>query len=454
MSELLTDRTPPQNIEAEQAVLGAIFLSDTALITSTERLIPEDFYRAAHQRIYQVMVELAEKGEPVDLVTVTADLQDRKWLEEIGGVSYLGDIANAVPTAANVEYYSRIVEEKSVLRRLIRVATDIAAEGYASEEEVDTILNEAEKTILEVSHRQNSSAFISIKDVLVETYDRIEMLQNQTGDITGIATGFSELDKMTAGFQRNDLIIVAARPSVGKTAFALNIAQNVATKTEENVAIFSLEMGASQLVQRMLCAEGNIDAQRMRTGALNDEDWQKLTMAMGSLSKAGIYIDDTPGVKVNDIRAKCRRLKQEGGLGMIMIDYLQLIQGNGRSGENRQQEVSEISRTLKAIARELEVPVIALSQLSRGVEQRQDKRPMMSDIRESGSIEQDADIVAFLYRDDYYDKESENQNIIEIIIAKQRNGPVGTVELAFVKEYNKFVNLDRRHDERDIPPGA
>ncbi|TSB47519.1 replicative DNA helicase [Alkalicoccobacillus porphyridii] len=454
MSELFSDRTPPQNIEAEQAVLGAIFLADTALITATERLIPEDFYRAAHQRIYQVMVELAEKGEPVDLVTVTSDLQDRKWLEEIGGVSYLGDIANAVPTAANVEYYSRIVEEKSVLRRLIRVATDIAAEGYASEEEVDTILNEAEKTILEVSHRQNSSAFISIKDVLVETYDRIEMLQNQTGDITGIATGFSELDKMTAGFQRNDLIIVAARPSVGKTAFALNIAQNVATKTEENVAIFSLEMGASQLVQRMLCAEGNIDAQRMRTGALNDEDWQKLTMAMGSLSKAGIYIDDTPGVKVNDIRAKCRRLKQESGLGMIMIDYLQLIQGNGRSGENRQQEVSEISRTLKAIARELEVPVIALSQLSRGVEQRQDKRPMMSDIRESGSIEQDADIVAFLYRDDYYDKESENQNIIEIIIAKQRNGPVGTVELAFVKEYNKFVNLDRRHDERDIPPGA
>ncbi|MFK3936748.1 replicative DNA helicase [Alkalihalobacillus sp. NPDC078783] len=454
MSELFSDRTPPQNIEAEQAVLGAIFLSDAALITATEKLMPEDFYRASHQRIYQVMVELAEKGEPVDLVTVTSDLQDRKWLEEIGGVAYLGDIANAVPTAANVEYYSRIVEEKSVLRRLIRVATDIAAEGYASEEEVDTILNEAEKTILEVSHRQNTSAFISIKDVLVETYDRIEMLQNQTGDITGIATGFTELDKMTAGFQRNDLIIVAARPSVGKTAFALNIAQNVATKTEESVAIFSLEMGASQLVQRMLCAEGNIDAQRMRTGALNDEDWQKLTMAMGSLSKAGIYIDDTPGVKVNDIRAKCRRLKQENGLGMIMIDYLQLIQGNGRSGENRQQEVSEISRTLKAIARELEVPVIALSQLSRGVEQRQDKRPMMSDIRESGSIEQDADIVAFLYRDDYYDKESENQNIIEIIIAKQRNGPVGTVELAFVKEYNKFVNLDRRHDERDMPPGA
>ncbi|UOE94120.1 replicative DNA helicase [Alkalihalobacillus sp. LMS39] len=454
MSELFADRTPPQNIEAEQAVLGAVFLEEQALITATERLLPDDFYRAAHQRLYEVMLDLAQKGEPVDLITVTSELQDRKWLDDVGGVSYLTDLANSVPTAANIDYYCQIVEEKSVLRRLIRVATNIAADGYTSEDEVDAILNDAEKTILDVAQRKNTSAFISIKDVLVEAYDRIEMLQNQTGDITGIETGFSELDRMTAGFQRNDLIIVAARPSVGKTAFALNIAQNVATKTSENVAIFSLEMSAGQLVQRMLCAEGNIDAQRMRTGQLIPEDWQKLTMAMGSLSRAGIYIDDTPGVKVNDIRAKCRRLKQEKGLGMILIDYLQLIQGNGRGGENRQQEVSEISRTLKAIARELEVPVIALSQLSRGVESRQDKRPMMSDIRESGSIEQDADIVAFLYRDDYYDKETENQNIIEIIIAKQRNGPVGTVELAFVKEYNKFVNLDRRHAESEMPPGA
>ncbi len=454
MSDLYADRIPPQNIEAEQAVLGAIFLTDEALVTATERLMPEDFYRAAHQRIYQVMIELAEKGEPVDLVTVTSELQDRKWLDEIGGVAYLADLANAVPTAANVDYYSKIVEEKSILRRLIKVATSITADGFASEDEVETILDEAEKKIFEVSQRKHTGGFISIKDVLIETYDRIELLQHHKGDITGIPSGFVELDKMTAGFQRNDLIIVAARPSVGKTAFALNISQNVATRAGENVAIFSLEMGASQLVQRMLCAEGNIDAQRMRTGALNTEDWQKLTMAMGSLSKAGIYIDDTPGIKVSDIRAKCRRLKQEQGLGLIMIDYLQLIVGNGRSGENRQQEVSEISRSLKAIARELEVPVIALSQLSRGVESRQDKRPMMSDIRESGSIEQDADIVAFLYRDDYYDKETENQNIIEIIIAKQRNGPVGTVELAFIKEYNKFVNLDRRHDERDMPPGA
>ncbi|WP_096186064.1 replicative DNA helicase [Evansella halocellulosilytica] len=452
MSDLFADRTPPQNIEAEQAVLGAIFLEDDALVTASERLVPEDFYRAAHQRIYTVMLELSQKGEPVDLVTVTSELQTKKWLEEIGGVSYLSDLANAVPTAANISYYSQIVEEKSLLRRLIRVATNIASEGYAADEDVDSILNEAEKSILEVSQKQNTSSFVSIKDVLVEAFDKIELLQNTTGEVTGIPTGFTELDNITAGFQRNDLIIVAARPSVGKTAFALNISQNVATKTDENVAIFSLEMGADQLVMRMLCAEGNIDAQKLRTGGLEDEDWQKLTMAMGSLSKAGIYIDDTPGVKVNDIRAKCRRLKQERGLGMIMIDYMQLIQGDARSGEGRQQEVSEISRSLKGLARELEVPVIALSQLSRGVESRQDKRPMMSDIRESGSIEQDADVIAFLYRDDYYDRESENKDIIEIIIAKQRNGPVGTVELAFVKEYNKFVNLERRFEDGDIPP--
>ncbi|MFB4163620.1 replicative DNA helicase [Alteribacillus sp. JSM 102045] len=455
MSDVLTDRKPPQNIEAEQAVIGAVFLEGEALVTATERLSPEDFYRVSHQRIFRVMLELGEKGSPVDLVTVTSALQDYQWLEEVGGISYLTDLANAVPTAANVEYYSKIVQEKSILRRLIRAATDIASEGYESEEEVEVILNDAERSILEVAQQRSSGAFVSIKDVLIETYDNIEMLQNRENDITGISSGFAELDHMTAGFQRSDLIIVAARPSMGKTAFALNIAQNVATKSSENVAIFSLEMGASQLVQRMLCAEGNIDATKMRTGQLEEEDWEKLTMAMGSLSSAGIYIDDSPGIKVNDIQAKCRRLKQERGLGMILIDYLQLIQGSGsKGGENRQQEVSEISRSLKGIARELDVPVIALSQLSRGVESRQDKRPMMSDLRESGSIEQDADIVSFLYREDYYDQEAENQNIIEIIIAKQRNGPVGNVELAFIKEYNKFVNLDRRHDESQAPPGA
>jgi replicative DNA helicase len=380
------------------------------------------------------MLKLNDEGKVVDLVTVTEDLAAAKLIEDTGGVSYLSELASSVPTAANIEYYARIVEEKSLLRRLIRTATEIASDGYSREDEVEALLSEAEKNILAVAQRKNAGAFHNIKDVLVRTYDNIEQMHQRAGEITGLETGFI------------DLIIVGARPSVGKTAFALNIAQNVAHKTGENIAIFSLEMGAEQLVMRLLCAEGNIDAQRLRTGSLTDDDWGKLTMAMGSLSNSGIFIDDTPGVRISDIRSKCRRLKQEHGLGMILIDYLQLILGSGRAGENRQQEVSEISRSLKQLARELQIPVIALSQLSRGVEQRQDKRPMMSDIRESGSIEQDADIVAFLYRDDYYDKESENKNIIEIIIAKQRNGPTGTVSLAFVKEYNKFVNLETRYD--------
>lgn len=447
MEELLIDRAPPQNIEAEQAVLGAIFLDPTSLHVASELIQPEDFYRAAHQKIYAAMLDLSAEGTPVDIVTVTTALKDQGLIEDVGGLAYLSELADSAPTAANIQYYAKIVEEKSILRRLIRVATNIATEGYSREDEVDELLNDAEKQILEIAQRKNVGSFQSIKDVLVKVYDNIEELHNRQGDITGVPSGFIDLDRMTAGFQQNDLIIVAARPSVGKTAFALNIAQNVATKTDENVAIFSLEMGAEQLVMRMLCAEGNIDAQRLRTGKMNEEDWKKLTMAIGSLSGAGIYIDDTPGIRVNQIRSKCRRLKQEKGLGMVVIDYLQLIQGSSRTNESRQQEVSEISRSLKALARELNVPIIALSQLSRGVESRQDKRPMMSDIRESGSIEQDADIVAFLYRDDYYDKESEKQNIIEIIIAKQRNGPVGTVELAFIKEFNKFVNLEKQREE-------
>ncbi|AQY52294.1 replicative DNA helicase [Listeria weihenstephanensis FSL R9-0317] len=451
----LQDRTPPQNIEAEQAVLGAVFLQPEALITASEILMPDDFYRQAHQLIFEAMLELSDQGKAVDVVTIYEALASTGKIEDVGGLPYLTELSGAVPTAANLEYYAHIVEDKALLRRLIRTATQIASDSYAREDEVETLMDEAEKNILEVSSRKNVGAFKNIKDVLVKTYDDIEVLHNRKGDITGIPSGFSALDHMTAGFQRNDLIIVAARPSVGKTAFALNIAQNVATKTDENVAIFSLEMGAEQLVMRMLCAEGNINAQNLRTGALTSDDWQKLTIAMGTLSNSGIYIDDSPGVRVNEIRSKCRRLQQEAGLGMIVIDYLQLISGSGRNGgENRQQEVSEISRSLKALARELKIPVIALSQLSRSVESRQDKRPMMSDIRESGSIEQDADIVAFLYRDDYYDHESENDGTIEIIIAKQRNGPVGTVQLAFVKEYNKFVNLEVRFDDSQVPHGA
>ncbi|MDW0114330.1 replicative DNA helicase [Sporosarcina saromensis] len=448
MMDQVYDRVPPHNNEAEQSVIGAIFLQPEALITASEILIPDDFYRTAHEKIFNTMLVLSDRGQAIDVVTVTEELSAKKELEDVGGISYLTEVANAVPTAANIEYYAKIVEEKSILRRLIRVATNIVEEGFTKEDEVEAVLSEAEKRIMEVSNRKNAGDFKHIKDVLVETYDNIELLHTRKGEVTGIPTGFRDLDKITAGFQRNDLIIVAARPSVGKTAFALNVAQNVATKANENVAIFSLEMGAEQLVMRMLCAEGNIDAQVMRTGNLESEDWRKLTMAMGSLSNAGIFIDDSPGIRINEIRSKCRRLQQEHGLGMIMIDYLQLIMGSGRSGENRQQEVSEISRSLKALARELKIPVIALSQLSRGVEQRQDKRPMMSDLRESGSIEQDADIVSFLYREDYYDKETENQNMIEIIIAKQRNGPTGTVTLAFAKEYNKFLNIDWSQHER------
>jgi replicative DNA helicase len=445
--DVMFDRTPPHNSEAEMAVLGAILLDGEAIVTAMERVTGDDFYRTAHQYIYTAMVELFQEEEPVDLVTLTARLQNKQQLDDVGGVLYLTELANAVPTAANVDYYAQIVEEKSLLRRLIRTATQIVSNGFASSDDVGLMLSEAERRIMEVSQRRSGSGFISIRDVLMEVFDKVEFLYSNKGGTTGIPSGFPDLDKMTSGFQRSDLIIVAARPSVGKTAFALNVAQNVGVRAKETVAIFSLEMGAAQLVQRIICAEANIDAGRMRTGFLEPDDWSKLTMAIGTLSEANIYIDDSANITVADIRARCRRLKREKGLGMILIDYLQLISGKGKAGENRQQEVSEISRTLKQIARELDVPVIALSQLSRGVEQRQDKRPMMSDLRESGSIEQDADIVAFLYRDDYYDKETEKKNIIEIIIAKQRNGPVGTVELVFLKNFNKFVSVDRAHQQ-------
>jgi len=447
----VNNRVPPHNIEAEQAVLGAIFLDPEVFSTAAERLHASDFYRANHEAIFEAMFHLAENGEPIDIVTVTTYLQNVNKLDVAGGVPYITDLASSVPTAANIDYYSKIVEEKALLRRLIQTATDIVTQSFNREDNVEELLDEAERNILEVANKKNTTMFKSIKDVLIDVYENIEQLHQAQGEVTGVPTGYRDLDRITSGFQKNDLIIIAARPSMGKTAFALNIAQNVAINSDHNVAIFSLEMGAEQLVQRMLCAEGNIDSQRLRTGNLEQEDWGKLTMAMGSLSHAGIFIDDSPSVRVADIRAKCRRLAQEHGLGMIIIDYLQLIQGSENAKENRQQEVSEISRSLKSLARELEVPLIALSQLSRSVESRQDKRPMMSDLRESGSIEQDADIVGFLYRDDYYNQEVEEQNI-EIIISKQRNGPTGTVELAFVKEYNKFVDLDFRYKESEIPP--
>ncbi|EXJ24307.1 Replicative DNA helicase [Alkalibacterium sp. AK22] len=444
--EMLGDRLPPQNIEAEQSVLGSILLDPEALIPAMEYIESSDFYRRAHQLIFQVMAELNERNEAIDVVTIANSLESKSLLEDIGGTPYLAEIAGMVPTASNVEYYAKIVEERSILRKLIQTATDIASKGYQEADDVPNLLDEAERKILEVSEKRSRSGFVSIESVLRDTINNIDELFQNDDDITGISTGYKALDEMTAGLHEDELIILAARPGVGKTAFALNVAQNIGTKTDETVAIFSLEMGAEQLVNRMLCAEGTINASNLRTGQLTEEEFEKLFVAMGSLSKASIYIDDTPGIRTAEIRAKCRKLKQEKGkLGLIVIDYLQLIEGSGK--ESRQQEVSEISRQLKKLAKELSVPVVALSQLSRGVEQRQDKRPILSDLRESGSIEQDADIVAFLYRDDYYRNEDEEDddetedNVVEVILEKNRSGARGTAKLLFIKEFNKFSSL-------------
>ena len=450
----MTDNLPPQNIEAEQAVLGAIFLNTDALADAMEYVEADDFYRRAHQILFQAMVDLNNDGEAIDVLTVQNYLTTNNQLDDVGGVAYIAELATSVPTAANAGYYAKIVEEKSMLRRLISTATDIITQANNGDDDVPSLLDSAERQIMDVSERRNRSGFREIKDVLNETLSDIDRLSQQSEDITGLPTGYREFDKMTAGLQPDNLIILAARPAVGKTAFALNIAQNVATSTDTSVAIFSLEMSAESLVNRMLCAEGSINANHLRTGQLDEGEWQNLIVAMGALSNTSIFIDDTPGIKMAEIRAKCRRLaKEKGNLGLVVIDYLQLIEGSNK--ESRQQEVSEISRQLKKLAKELSVPILALSQLSRGVEQRQDKRPVLSDIRESGSIEQDADIVAFLYRDDYYergeskseedgdDQDSLNQDVgeVELIIEKNRAGARGTVKLLFIKSYNKFSNI-------------
>lgn len=448
MEAVFQDRIPPHSIEAEQSVLGSIFLDPECVVNVLEYVEAVDFYRKNHQLIFDAIVYLYNNNAAIDVVTVANALETKGQLENAGGIDYLAELAVAVPTAANVEYYTKIVEEKSILRNLIRSATDIVKKGYEEGDELSAILDTAEQSILQVSEKRNRSGFIRISDVVATSLQNIEALAQRTDDITGIPTGYIALDKMTAGLQKEELIILAARPAVGKTAFALNIAQNVATKANGVVAIFSLEMGAESLVNRMLCAEGNIDAGHLRTGNLTEEEWSSLIMAMGALGQSKVFIDDTPGIRMAEIRAKSRRLLQEqGSLELIVIDYLQLIEGTNR--ESRQQEVSEISRQLKKLAKELKVPVIALSQLSRGVEQRQDKRPVLSDIRESGSIEQDADIVAFLYRDDYYMREGDEDapedamenNIVEVIIEKNRSGARGTVKLLFKKEYNKFSSM-------------
>ena len=454
MSNEFVNELPPQNIDAEKAVLGSIFLSTDALVESMEFLEPDDFYKHAHQIIYKDMVELNDRDEAIDVVTITNILTEQNNLEDVGGMEYIADLAGSVPTAANVTYYAKIVKDKAILRRLIQTATNIVTNSYNTDDDVTTVLDDAERDIMNVAENRTQSGFKPIKEVLNNAFNEIDRLSQEGDAVTGLSTGYPELDKITTGLHSDELVILAARPAVGKTAFALNLAQNVGTKTDKTVAIFSLEMSAESLVNRMLCAEGSIDANHLRTGQLTEDEWQNLVVAMGSLSRANIYMDDTAGIKMSEIRAKCRRLaKETGNLGLVVVDYLQLIEGS--NAENRQQEVSGISRQLKKLAKELHVPVIALSQLSRGVEQRQDKRPVLSDIRESGSIEQDADIVAFLYRDDYYrdedddddDSGSENEddenNVgeVEVIIEKNRSGPRGTVKLLFVKSYNKFSSI-------------
>ena len=441
----MLDRVPPQNIEAEQAVLGAMMLEREAIARAIDIIYPDDFYRESHRLIYSAMQELFSKNEAVDIVTIVEILRRTDKLEQAGGVAYVTALANSVPTAANLLYHARIVEEKSLLRKLINTATNIAGMGYEANEEIAVIMDKAERQILEVSGRRTNQEFAYIKDILFDVFDKVQDLYSSKGGITGLSTGFKDLDKLTSGLQPSDLILIAARPSMGKTAFVLNIAQHVAVREKKPVAFFSLEMSKEQLVQRMLCAESPIDAQRLRIGELEDRDWKKLVEAADRLSAAPIFIDDTPGISVMEMRSKARRLKIEHDLKLVIIDYLQLMQGgvSGHRSENRQQEISEISRFLKGLARELRVPVIALSQLSRGVESRQNKKPLLSDLRESGSLEQDADIVAFLYREDYYDTETENKNITDVIIAKHRNGPIDSVKLFFHKQFTKFGDLSR-----------
>ena len=449
---MIEERVPPQNIEAEQAVLGAMLIDKEAIAKATEVLSADDFYREAHRVIFSAMLELYNKNEAVDMVTVTEILKRDNKLEDIGGIAYITSLANVVLTAANVKYHAEIVAEKSVLRQLVRVSTEIAAMGYEANEDVGTLLDTAESRILEISNRTKKNDFTAINDILMDSVQSIESLLQNKGGLTGLPAGFADLDKLTSGLHPSDFIILAARPSMGKTALALNIVQNVALRAHKviggeprSVAFFSLEMSKEQLVNRMLCAEAGIDSQRLRVGEMRDEDCAHLWDACDTMSRAKIYIDDAAGITAMDMRSRARRLKAEHGLDLIVVDYLQLMQGSGKRNNSgdRQQEVSEISRSLKALARELDVPVLALSQLSRSVESRQVKRPMLSDLRESGSLEQDADIVAFLYREDYYNPETENKHT-ELIIAKHRNGPVDTVNLFFQKQFTKFVGFTKR----------
>lgn len=441
--EALLKRVLPHSIEAEQSVIGSMIMDREAITVASELICGDDFYGKQYGILFDTMVELNDEGKPVDLVTLQDRLREKDVPPETCSLEFIRDLVTAVPTSANIKYYANIVAEKATLRKLIRLNEEIANTCYVGKESLEVILEDTEKRVFELVQKRNTGEFVPIRQVVMNAMDKIEKASKNNGNVTGIATGFIDLDYRTAGMQPSDLILIAARPSMGKTAFVLNIAQHIAFKLNQTVAIFSLEMSKEQLVNRLFSLESRVDSQHLRTGNLSDAEWESLIESAGVIGKSNLIIDDTPGISISELRSKCRKYKLEHDLKIIIIDYLQLMSGSGRNSDSRQQEISDISRSLKALARELDVPVVALSQLSRAVEQRPDHRPMLSDLRESGAIEQDADVVMFIYRDDYYNKDTDKKGIAEIIIAKQRNGPIGTIELVWLPDYTKFANLQK-----------
>ena len=440
-------KVPPHDTEAEQAVIGSMLTDKEAIISAIELLKIDDFYREDNKIIYEAILNLYNRAEPVDIITLKSELSSMGKLDSVGGLEYLADLPEKVPTTSNVEKYIKIVEEKALMRNLIKTANDIIKLGYDETQDANVLLDQAEKKIFDTVQAKNQKGYVSIKDILVDTFVELEQLYNQKKHITGVPSGFTDLDYKTAGFHNSDLILVAARPAMGKSAFALNIASYAATKAKVPVAIFSLEMAKEQMGNRLLCSEAMVDSNKVKTGKMDDEDWEKLAYASGVLSESKIFIDDTPGITIMEIRAKCRKLKLEQDIGLVVVDYLQLVAGSGKRGANREQEIAEISRSLKILAKEINVPVIALSQLSRAVEQRPDHRPMLADLRESGSIEQDADMVLFLYRDEVYNKETDRPGIAEVIIGKHRSGSLGTIDLTWMGNYTKFGNIEHHRQE-------
>lgn len=441
--ESLLKRVLPHSIEAEQSVIGSMIMDREAITVASEVICGDDFYGRQYGVLFDAMVELNDEGKPVDLVTLQDRLREKDVPPEVSSLEFIRDLITAVPTSANIKYYANIVAEKSTLRKLIRLNEEIANTCYTGKESLEVILEDTEKRVFELVQKRNTGEFVPIRQIVMNAMDKIEIASRNDGNVTGIATGFIDLDYRTAGMQPSDLILVAARPSMGKTAFVLNMAQYMAFNQNQTVAIFSLEMSKEQLVNRLFSMESRVDSQHLRTGKLSDAEWEKLIESAGMIGRSNLIIDDTPGISISELRSKCRKYKLEHDLKIIIIDYLQLMSGSGRGSDSRQQEISDISRSLKALARELNVPVVALSQLSRAVEQRPDHRPMLSDLRESGAIEQDADVVMFIYRDDYYNKDTDKKGIAEIIIAKQRNGPIGTVELVWMPDYTKFANIKK-----------